>query len=140
MHKPALAVLLALILQITSAEPEADPQFGHAFVANRLGSPSQQGCQNVAPLPRNACAGKTSSCWSPGVRDTDCPGHGLCCFDGCINVCLGQAAPFVAPVPPPLPPPVVPIRYRNSQKHESTLLQKYVLNEFLTADRSCTTK
>jgi len=109
MHKPALAVLLALILQITSAEPEADPQFGHAFVANRLGSPSQQGCQNVAPLPRNACAGKTSSCWSPGVRDTDCPGHGLCCFDGCINVCLGQAAPFVAPVPPPLPPPVVPI-------------------------------
>ena len=32
------------------------------------------------------------------------------------------------------------ITYRNSQKHESTLLHKYVLNKFLTADRSCTTK
>ena len=30
--------------------------------------------------------------------------------------------------------------YTASQKHESTLLHKYVLNEFLTADRSCTTK
>ena len=30
--------------------------------------------------------------------------------------------------------------YRNSQKHESTLLHMYVLNDFLTADRSCTTK
>ena len=32
------------------------------------------------------------------------------------------------------------VKYRNSQKHESTLLHTYVLNEFLTADRSCTTK
>ena len=30
--------------------------------------------------------------------------------------------------------------YTDSQKHESTLLHTYVLNEFLTADRSCTTK
>ena len=30
--------------------------------------------------------------------------------------------------------------YTNSQKHESTLLHMYVLNEFLTADRSCTIK
>ena len=30
--------------------------------------------------------------------------------------------------------------YRNSQKHESTLLHTYVLNEFLTCYRSCTTK
>ena len=30
--------------------------------------------------------------------------------------------------------------YRNSQKHEFILLHTYVLNEFLTADRSCTTK
>ena len=29
--------------------------------------------------------------------------------------------------------------YRNSQKHESTLIHTYVLNEFLTADRSFTT-
>ena len=30
--------------------------------------------------------------------------------------------------------------FRNSQKHESTLLHTYVLNEFLTADRSLATK
>ena len=30
--------------------------------------------------------------------------------------------------------------YNASQKHESTLLHKYVLNEFLTADRSFITK
>ena len=30
--------------------------------------------------------------------------------------------------------------YRNSQKHESTLHQTYVLNESWTADHSCTTK
>ena len=29
--------------------------------------------------------------------------------------------------------------YIASQKHESTLLHSYVLNEFLTADRSCST-
>ena len=28
------------------------------------------------------------------------------------------------------------LTYTDSQKHESTLLQTYVLNEFLTADRS----
>ncbi len=27
-------------------------------------------------------------CWSPGTPDTDCPGEGLCCFNGCVNVCL----------------------------------------------------
>ena len=31
-------------------------------------------------------------------------------------------------------------KYTDSQKHESTLLHTYVLNEFLTADHSCTTK
>ena len=30
--------------------------------------------------------------------------------------------------------------YTALQKHESTLLHTYVLNDFLTADRSCTTK
>jgi len=34
-----------------------------------------------------------STCWSPGVPDTDCPGHGLCCSDGCANHCLGNRAP-----------------------------------------------
>ena len=30
--------------------------------------------------------------------------------------------------------------YTAPQKHESTLLHTYVMNEFLTADHSCTTK
>ena len=34
--------------------------------------------------------GSVSTCWSPGQRDTDCPGNGLCCFDGCANTCDGQ--------------------------------------------------
>ena len=32
------------------------------------------------------------------------------------------------------------IKYTASQKHESTLLHTYVMNEFLIADRSCTKK
>ena len=32
------------------------------------------------------------------------------------------------------------VGYRNSQKHESTLLHMYVLNGVLTADHTCTTK
>ena len=31
------------------------------------------------------------------------------------------------------------MKYNAQQKHESTLRHTYVLNEFLTADRSCTT-
>ena len=31
------------------------------------------------------------------------------------------------------------ILYTDSQKHESTLLHTYVVNEFLTADRACIT-
>ena len=66
----------------------------------------------------SSCAGRRSTCWSPGVRDTDCPGHGLCCFDGCANTCVGQAAPqpsYQSPVVqhppkkpayPAYPPPV----------------------------------
>jgi len=64
-------------------------------------SAQNQGCANTAPLPRSLCAGKVSTCWSPGVRDTDCPANGLCCFDGCVNLCVG-AIPF--------PPPFVPVR------------------------------
>ncbi len=33
-----------------------------------------------------------------GHADTDCPGNGLCCFDGCANVCVGA-------IPPPRPIP-----------------------------------
>ena len=47
-----------------------------------------QGCPITQPLPAHSCLGRnTSTCWSPGVKDVDCPDHGLCCFDGCANVC-----------------------------------------------------
>lgn len=102
--KLALIVALASFHQI-SAEAEADPQFFALPPGNT--ARVNQGCPNTAPLPRSTCAGKTSTCWSPGVRDTDCPGHGLCCFDGCVNVCIGAVAP-VLPVAPVVP--VVPVR------------------------------
>ena len=72
---------------------------GHTAVVN-------QGCPNTIPLPRASCTGRVSTCWSPGVRDTDCPGHGLCCYDGCVNVCFPGN-----PAPPPVVPvaPVVPV-------------------------------
>merc|ERR1711935_340524 len=41
------------------------------------------------PIDHNVkCSYGESQCWSPGVPDLDCPGSGLCCFNGCINVCL----------------------------------------------------
>ena len=67
-------------------------------------------CPSASPRPPSQCRGQLSNCWSPGVRDTgnhsraganawyvmggnrgvilwfsDCPGHGLCCYDGCAN-------------------------------------------------------
>ena len=70
-----------------------------------------------AARAQGSCAGRRSTCWSPGVRDTDCPGHGLCCFDGCANTCVGQQSsshsvhiPVAKPPPKkhayPQPPPV----------------------------------
>ena len=47
-----------------------------------------QGCPVIPPKTPYECTGQASTCWSPGVRDTDCPGHGLCCFNGCANKCL----------------------------------------------------
>ena len=34
------------------------------------------------------CEYVQNTCWSVGVPDVDCPGNGLCCFDGCANHCL----------------------------------------------------
>ena len=128
-------------LALAEAEPEADPQFyplPSAGIANRFvyifiysigvsqayknlkysipyfldcRLSNEPSCPNIAPLPRSQCAGRTSVCWSPGVRDTDCPGHGLCCYDGCVNICGTPApAPAPVPIPAPVPPPrVVPI-------------------------------
>jgi hypothetical protein len=77
-----------------SAEAEAEAQF-FAFSGARV----NQGCPISQPLPRSHCKGRLSVCWSPGVRDTDCPGHGLCCFDGCVNSCGPQQIIPVAPPP-----------------------------------------
>jgi len=46
---------------------------------------------NTLP-PLTECQGRTSNCWSPGVRDLDCLDSALCCFDGCANVCQGKGA------------------------------------------------
>ena len=43
------------------------------------------------PLLTHECAGAISNCWSPGYHDTDCPNHGLCCFNGCANICLNDS-------------------------------------------------
>ncbi|TRY76710.1 hypothetical protein TCAL_07593 [Tigriopus californicus] len=37
---------------------------------------------------RDSCEHAVNQCWSPGVPDVDCPGSGLCCHDGCTNVCI----------------------------------------------------
>lgn len=106
--------LLALSLFQTCL---SEPQFFHlptATLENRLANGDPK-CPIVAPRDPASCGGRTSQCWSPGVRDTDCPGHGLCCYDGCANICGGAPAPpppppppRVVPVPPPVPVVVVP--------------------------------
>merc|ERR1719414_2812658 len=54
---------------------------------------AQQSCPNVNNLPPvEACAGRSSNCWSVGQADVDCPGNALCCFDGCANTCQGGGA------------------------------------------------
>jgi len=52
--------------------------------------------RNVCPKfpTRPSCSSYLqSTCWSPGVPDVDCPNHGLCCFNGCSNVCIPQNKP-----------------------------------------------
>ena len=55
-------------------------------------------CPKIHPLPAYECNERRSrkTCWSVGQRDVDCPfqdgvGYGLCCFDGCSNVCQYEA-------------------------------------------------
>ena len=62
----------------------------------RWGDPK---CPIIGSLPASECRGTKSTCWSPGVRDTDCPGHALCCFDGCANTCPDNP-PVTTPTPP----------------------------------------
>ena len=43
-------------------------------------------CPAVEPLSPAECEGQVSTCWSPGQRDTDCPGNGLCCVSSLKSV------------------------------------------------------
>ena len=63
----------------------------------QIGRNADPTCPNVPQKSDWECSGQSSTCWSPGVRDTDCPSHGLCCFNGCVNICQG---------PTRSPPPV----------------------------------
>ena len=59
---------------------------------------------NVYPLPLIKCKGRnTNQCWSPGKKDTDCPEHGLCCYDGCAYTChtWAETPPTVTTNSPP---------------------------------------
>jgi hypothetical protein len=68
----------------------------HGAAGNFIRDPK---CPAATPQLPAACAGRRSNCWSPGVRDLDCPGSGLCCYDGCANTCVGGPA---GPPPQPL--------------------------------------
>ena len=50
-------------------------------------------CPHFTLREKEECPTIKHQCWSPGVPDQDCPYHGLCCFDGCINVCINAHAP-----------------------------------------------
>jgi hypothetical protein len=57
----------------------------------QVGRPST-GCPLIHAKDAGQCDGTISECWSPGQLDVDCEGSdgdglGLCCFDGCVNVC-----------------------------------------------------
>ena len=45
-------------------------------------------CPDISPKPSQMCVNRTSSCWSEGQSDVDCPHLGLCCYDGCVAACL----------------------------------------------------
>jgi len=48
---------------------------------------TQETCPNMPHKPAFMCANRLNTCWSVGKADIDCPGAGLCCFDGCVNTC-----------------------------------------------------
>jgi len=61
----------------------------HGYCQNNRPPLSSEACP--APFLGKTCTGnEKSTCWSPGVNDIDCPGHGLCCFDGCANTCHNE--------------------------------------------------
>jgi len=93
-----------------------------AFGTSGLSAGGAGACPAASPLSPAECAGSVSTCWSPGQRDTDCPGAGLCCYNGCSNICEeegsqdsslpaygygapGRTAPTSSPPPPVYSPP-----------------------------------
>jgi len=74
----------------------------------QIGRNADGKCPVVSQKSPYECGGQTSTCWSPGVRDTDCPSHGLCCFNGCVNICQGPSPPPVSPARTPRPRPKNP--------------------------------
>ena len=66
---------------------------GNEHLNGIIGHHRDPKCPRIAPKSPVECAGQASTCWSPGVKDTDCPSHGLCCFDGCVNICQSPPAP-----------------------------------------------
>jgi len=55
---------------------------------NNTPSFQQSSCPQINSFPpTSSCAGKTSACFNVGKRDADC-GGGVCCFDGCANLCM----------------------------------------------------
>ena len=58
-----------------------------------------------AATAQSSCAGRRSTCWSPGVRDLDCPGSGLCCYDGCANTCVSESRGSASIQQPQYSPP-----------------------------------
>ena len=57
----------------------AEGAFGTAGGSDEYEGGDAGSCPAAEPLSPDQCAGQVSTCWSPGQRDTDCPGNGLCC-------------------------------------------------------------
>ena len=90
-------------LQLTTAQYFIQPRDAKAAGGGEAWARQSQ-CPQVASRGSAECAGQRSTCWSPGVRDLDCPSSGLCCFNGCVNICEGPQSP-----PPPPPPRTEPV-------------------------------
>jgi len=72
-----------------------DTELLFPFSQQEFGSPSLPPVGPTCPVlsslpPLSECEGRSSNCWSVGVRDLDCIQSALCCFDGCANVCMGE--------------------------------------------------
>ena len=87
-------------------------------------------CPNIQPLKPASCGGGRSGnqCWSRGVRDTDCPGHGLCCFDGCAYTCL--------PFNPKARQPIIHQEYGNKNKLPIKPKDPYAKKPIITTTHS----